>query len=247
MVLDHSSIRIVLDNQVGLSPEPMYAHDMPPGGTQDSSRHQSAQLLTTEEGDQSEQAVRSKTHSQSPESKDSLRSLPHKPAESPPKSSLSPELPKTDRQSNELDKYLDDDISEKSPPQHAERQPAKPQMVELEEFTLALHQADQQARLNASGRLPSEMAITSNLTTLNLDGDNSSSDGSAPQGAAPMTMNLPSGSLDEEGLQQLKDKQYLDQFRKRQNRLSSKEPDQQLEINQIEIEIQENSDPGSPA
>lgn len=81
MVLDHSSIRIVLDNQAGLSPEPMYAHDMPPGGTQDSSRHPSAQLLTTEEEDQSEEPVQSKAQSQSAKSKDSLRSLPHRPAE----------------------------------------------------------------------------------------------------------------------------------------------------------------------
>lgn len=120
-------------------------------------------------------------------------------------------------------------------------------MMELEEFALAKHQADQQARLNAAGRLPNEMAITSNLTTLNLDGDNSSSDGGAPQGAATAAMNMPSGTLDEDNLQQLKDKQYLDQFRKRQNRLSSKDTDQPLEINQIEIEIQENSDPSSPA
>lgn len=97
MVLDHSSIRIVLDNQAGLSPEPNEADDLPPGGTQDSSRHPSAQLLTTEEGDQSEGPARSKPQSQSPESKDSLRSLPHRPAESPPKSSRTPELQKTDR------------------------------------------------------------------------------------------------------------------------------------------------------
>jgi len=72
-----------------------------------------------------------------------------------------------------------------------------------------------------------EMVITSNLTTLNLDGDNSSSDGAFGVAVKP----IPQNSLDEDEIQQLKDKKYLDQFRKRQNRLTHNEPDDSLEIN----------------
>lgn len=52
--------------------------------------------------------------------------------------------------------------------------------------------------------------------------------------------------MDEDDLQMLKDKKYLEQFRRRQNRNLNKPLGQFLELNQIEIEIQENSDPVSP-
>lgn len=59
------------------------------------------------------------------------------------------------------------------------------------------------------------MAITSNLTTLDLGGDASSSDGAVT-----------------EDVQQQKDKKYIDQFRKRQIRLvESDQADKQIEIN----------------
>ena len=81
------------------------------------------------------------------------------------------------------------------------------------------------------------MVITSNLTTLNLDGDNSSSDGILCGEQGKIIANA-QNSLDEDELRELKDKKYLDQFRKRQNRLTSDKPaDESLEINQIEIEI----------
>lgn len=88
-----------------------------------------------------------------------------------------------------------------------------------------------------------EMVITSNLTTLNLDGDNSS-DGNLENPLLDSA--VPGPELEEDDIQSLKDKKYLEQFRKRQNRNMSKPVGQFLELNQIEIEIQENSDPVSP-
>ena len=118
--------------------------------------------------------------------------------------------------------------------------------MDIEDYVNANQAAGEPGQPEEPPRKVAEMAITSNLTTLNLDGDNTSGEGEALQAAAGREAAVPGAALDEEELQQLKDKKYLDQFRRRQNRLNSKAADQPLELNQIEIEIQENSDPGSP-
>lgn len=149
------------------------------------------------------------------------------------------------RSSNELDKYLDDDISQEHPVQPREL-PASQEMNIEDCGDPEQKSPDQRQQVQEMNQV-AEMAITSNLTTLNLDGDNTSGEGEGAQRAGGLEEGVPGGpDMDDEELQQLKDKKYLDQFRKRQNRLNSKKPEQQLELNQIEIEIQENSDPTSP-
>ena len=158
--------------------------------------------------------------------------------------------------SDELDNYLDSDIGDenssamKKYKRGPEPNPVAAEMMIEEEAKIQSgknspeRKDDRAAAAKPTQSAQPEMAITSNLTTLNIDGDNSSSDGAAPGGQGPEGFRPE--ALDEDELQVMKDKKYLDAFRKRQNLFSSeneKERPRPVELDQIEIDIQENSEP----
>lgn len=101
------------------------------------------------------------------------------------------------RSTNELDKYLDDDIPAKSPEQ-PERERTKAQNLSIEDSGDVNQANAGKKEAQDVVKQVTEMIIKSSLTTLNIDGDNSSGEGS--HGIMSLEEAVPGASLDEEEL-----------------------------------------------